>query len=125
MATALTLDDGAGILNLKIRNNTWLTPVMTLTDPQNGDAPIDLTGYTVKAQVRHKASDEEIIITMDEDNGNLFIMSPATDGKIKFDADTSSIPKGKYEWDLVLTEAGGRTRTFLKGTFLVESGVTR
>ena len=87
-------------------------------------SPLDLTGYTFKAQVRKKNSSNAVVLTFEgasdfptqDANGNLLMKKGASDMNIKAD---------KYVYDLQATEtATGDVSTWLGGLFIILDDIT-
>lgn len=81
---------------------------------------INLTGYTFSCKMRkHPASSTYYTFTVTA-------LSPLTSGVVKLemsDTTTSSIPPGRYIWDLLITLSGTTTKA-IKGTVIVEGSAS-
>lgn len=98
--------------NLTIERGTDFSK--TLTVKINGNI-VDLTGYTIVSKVRkHYNSTTSYNFTA--------TVVSAVNGSLKIDMNdtiTSSIPFGRYVWDLVITKNNITTKV-IKGTVIVE-----
>lgn len=84
-------------------------------------APLDLTGYTVSAQMR-KYSGSSTATTF-----TTYISSPYTLGRILISltsAQTVNLKPGRYVYDIVVERNDVKTRV-VEGMVLVREGVTR
>lgn len=89
-------------------------------------APVDLTGYTARMQIRERITDDSPVIELTTENSRI-ILTPA-EGKIELhltDADTSTITIKKGVYDLELVSPGGDVRRLVEGTVKVFPEVTR
>lgn len=113
----------AGIYNFTCEQGATFTRVINATDAA-GD-PIDLTGYTARMQVRRDLDASSIIIELTTENGRISLDGASGEITLTIDAeDTSAIPRpGVY--DLELESDGGTVIRLLKGTFNLDSEVTR
>ncbi|MBQ6343405.1 MAG: hypothetical protein IJI41_09800 [Anaerolineaceae bacterium] len=87
---------------------------------KNG-VPLDLTGWTGKAQVRTEPESPtltcEMTLEVEPVEGKVRMVIPAEV--------TGKIPMGFYAWDIRLTDSGGTVRYYLGGVFKVLPTVTR
>ncbi len=89
------------------------------------DNPIDLTGYTVEAEVRRTALATDVTINL-----NPSVTDPST-GEITIPAISSVTTEaydftGKFYWDLVLVDnTGQRVGVYVIGTFLITDNITQ
>ena len=90
----------------------------TLTTKLNGNI-VDLTGYTIVSKIRkHYASTTSYNFTTS--------VISAINGTLKVemnDTITSTIPNGRYVWDLLITKNNITTKVF-KGTIIIEGTVS-
>lgn len=85
--------------------------------PATEGAPVDVSGWTGKCQVKDNANTQVLpaIVTVIDGPG----------GKIGVDfGDTSAVAGGDYKYDLEMTDAGGSKRTFIGGKFVVVEDIT-
>jgi len=89
---------------------------------QNDDsAPLNLTGYTIVAQIRkHAGSSNHVGFTataMDAANGVILIsLTPAQ---------TTALKTGRHVYDIVITDSAGDKTRVVEGSVLVREGVSR
>lgn len=117
------------------QGGTWGPFKHTLRNPDVSPgvpgAPIDLTGCTLRGQVRRKALDATVVATM-----NITYASPRTLGWYTFsltDEQTAAITCGDkltdaaslYEYDVELEDASGQVFCLLYGDIRVKAEVTR
>jgi hypothetical protein len=98
------------------RGDTWRQQITLWADAAKTQ-PVDLTGATVKAEVRDKAM------------GKLLFSFACTVTlpnivEVGLDAAVSGALTGKGVWDLQVTFSGGDVRTFLVGAVKVVADVT-
>lgn len=117
-----------GALDLKIRQGATFRATITLQNPDL--SPINLTGCTIRGQIRKLALDTAITATLDV----VIISAPA--GQISIgltDTVTAAIPAGeqlnaaasKYVWDLEMLDAASNVVPLLYGNVTVFREVTR
>lgn len=71
------------------------------TDPDDPDVPVDITGWTFRAQIRKKADKDPYVI--DLNMGEEITILDAENGEFQINIHylvTSAFPKGNYVWDL-------------------------
>jgi hypothetical protein len=92
---------------------------LTLQFKDSNDRAIDLTGWTVAAQIWDKARTTEYadftVTYTDQVNGLIKIALT--------DVQTTSLPDTCY-YDVLLTDTTGRKEYYLEGTFYVSEGYT-
>lgn len=106
--------------NLVVNSGTDFSQTFTLESNEN-DSTLDLTGYTVSAQMR-KYSGSSTFTTFTSN-----IPSPRTLGKIIISltsSQTVDLKPGRYLYDIVITKDSVKTRV-IEGMVLVREGVTR
>jgi hypothetical protein len=116
-------------VDLLIRQGATFGPhELTLTNPD--DTVIDLTGCTLRAQVRRKALDAAILITL------TCTITDATGGVCTIgltDEQTAALAAGedpgqvesRARWDLELEDAAGRVTPVFYGNVVIHREVTR
>lgn len=84
---------------------------MTLTDPQNNNAPVDISTWTITSQVRYarRLVDDLVIVVEDGPNG-VFSITKGT-------ADTALWPTRTLKCDIQFDRTEGRISS---NTFLIE-----
>ena len=107
------------VSNLVINTGTTFSQTFTLESADTFSV-MNLTGYTVSAQIRKHASSSS------KTDFTATIADPA--GIIKLDltdTETASLSPGRHVYDVVITSAGGVKTTVVEGSVLVREGVTR
>lgn len=107
--------------NLVVNSGTDFSQSFTLEGSYN-NSPLNLTGYTVAAQMR-KWSGSSAAITFET-----LIESPPTDGRLLIHlpyTDTANIRPGRYVYDVVITDSFGIKNRVIEGMVLVREGVTK
>ncbi len=107
------------VSNLVINTGTTFSQTFTLESADTFSV-MNLTGYTVSAQIRKHASSSSKTDFAAE------IADPA--GIIKLDltdAETALLSPGRHVYDVVITSTGGVKTTVVEGNVLVREGVTR
>jgi hypothetical protein len=87
-------------------------------------APVDLTDYTAKMQVRKKVG-SPLLVELSTANGRIAI--EALTGTISLSitaADTNLFTPGLYQYDLELTNSAGFVIRFIAGSFEVMGQIT-
>ena len=85
-------------------------------------APLDLTGSSIRMQVR-KIRDNTPVITISDGNGITITDAPA--GKFRIDEQVFSVDKpDTFLYDIEITLASGKVKTYIKGNFVVERDIT-
>ena len=87
-------------------------------------APVDITGYTAKMQVRKKPG-APLVLEMSTQNGRI-TFTPLT-GIINIvvqAADTALLVPGLYRYDLDLTDQAGFVTRFIQGAFEIVETIT-
>mgnify|MGYP003559578829 FL=1 len=89
------------------------------------NAPIDLTGYTAKMQVRVDARSDDVIIDLSTENGGIEIDGPAGIVTLIFSHTETIKLDGAAETDLLLIDADGAPSRVLYGPVTAIWTVTR
>lgn len=117
-------------LNLLIRQGGTFGPCeVTLTNP-DGSA-VDLTGSTLRAQLRQKALDSgtpvaTFTITVTDATGGVFTFGLSDEITAGIACgETRDRPESRYQWDLELEDLQGRVTPLLYGMVTVWREVTR
>ena len=112
----------AGIYNFTIDQGSTWTLQLVYNDPQG--APINLTGYTAKMQVRRKFDSATAVLTLSTSNGGISITgNTGTINLIATDEQTGVIEGGLYVYDLELENGGAITR-LIQGQVTISPQVT-
>ena len=109
----------ATITNLYIDAGADYSIIVT-ANQGNGD-PLNLTGYTVKSQVRKSYASP----TAYDFTASIFA---ATSGKIRLSmtaAQTSAIKPGRYLYDVEITSANNEKRRVLEGIIIITPEITQ
>lgn len=88
--------------------------------------PVDLTGFSGKAQLRTSAGNTAIALEMSTANGGIIIDS--LNGKITMyatDAATQLLTADKYLYDLEITNTLGDVQRLVEGVITISKGITR
>ena len=83
---------------------------------------LNLTGSSIKMEVR-KHRDDEPIITLT--NGNGLTITDMLGGKFTIDEQILSGEPGNYIYDIQITLADSTIKTYIKGDFVIEGDVTQ
>ncbi len=83
------------MMSLRHKRGDTLDVLVAISE---GGAPVDITGWTFRAQARHAAGNHAI-------NMAVAVVGP---GQIRLSADTVAAPVGTYVADIELTDALGR-----------------
>lgn len=126
MADIIFPGEVAGALNdesmpsnqdLVVYKGDYVDIYVTINDASNN--PVDLTGWTPKAQFKQSFADYSPV--------NLTCSLTGTPGQVRIylpSATSSTLAPGSYIWDFQLTSATGQTRTYLAGDVTVYNEVT-
>jgi len=89
------------------------------------DAVVNLTGSTIRMQLRKNADDVTPALSLTSvANAGITINAP-TLGQFKINQQIIDIPIGEYLYDIQLTYATGVVKTYIKGTFSITAEITR
>lgn len=122
-------------LDLKIRQGATFGPIQAtmrnpVVPPATIGTPVDLTGCTIRGQIRRKALDVAIVASFAVTITNAaagqyeFGLSSATTAGITA-GETLDSSTSKYVWDLELVDATGRITPLYYGAVTVLREVTR
>lgn len=89
--------------------------------------PVDLTGYTARAQVRARMSSPEPVLDLTSaPDGGITLGGPAGTITVRIDAATTAgLPAVVHVWSLELTSPNGGVTPLLSGAFEIRAEVTR
>ena len=117
-------------LNLTIRQGATFGPIVgTLKD--SGGTPVNITGYTVRAQIRktpftRKATGcTATCLIVNGPAGQFSFEFLAADTALLQVGDTEDSPESQYQWDLEIEQPGGRIIPVVYGTVKVFREVTK
>lgn len=112
----------AGIYNFTIDQGSTWTLQLVYNDP-NG-APINLSGYTAKMQLRSKFNSSDAVLTLATGGQGITINGPTgTINLVATDEQTGAIASGFYVYDLELENGGAITR-LIQGQVTLSPQVT-
>lgn len=114
----------AGIHKFILEQGETFDEAITWKD--SAGTPINLTGYSARMQVRKDVTASSQVIECTTVNGRIVLGGAL--GTITFNiasADTASIQRGMYVYDLELISGSGSVKKLLKGQFEVLGEVTR
>ena len=84
---------------------------MTLTDPQNNNAPVDITNWAITSQIRYaRRLVDNFIVTLEDGLNGVFSISRAS-------TDTANWPTRTVKCDIQFDRSEGRISS---NTFLIE-----
>lgn len=116
-------------LDLLIRQGATLGPFLaTMTNPDA--SPVDLTGATIRGQIRKRAADTTVVASLDVTITSAaagqysFGLTATATAAIVAGADVTK-PESVYVWDLELQDAAGRVLPLYWGDVRVHREVTR
>ena len=112
-------------------NDDWIVSFIYGTPNADGTPgpPIDLTGSTLKIEMREHESDNEALLWVDSNPGNGIYITNATDGAFTVVLDRANhlqrLAPGNYVIDLVRLMPDGYQERLFEGTATVVEGTTR
>lgn len=117
----------SGVMNVA-KNEDWIVPfIYGSDDGHGGTTPIDLTGSTLKMEIRRKESDNAVAVSVfSPDNG--IAITGATNGTFTILIDRqrlSQLQPGDYVSDLVRELSNGTQERIWEGICTVVEGTTR
>ena len=114
----------AGTLDLFVEQGATFSYTLTLTD--SAGAPVNLTGYTARMQMRRSVQSPDILISLTTANGRL-VITPLT-GVITMTisaTDTAALNFQSAVYDLEIESAGGIVTRLIEGKVRLSLEVTR
>lgn len=113
----------AGVYKVTIEQGATFALVLTWKD--SAGAPIDLTGYTARMQIRTSARAATATLALTTENGRIALGGAAGTITLSISAvDTAALAARPYVYDLELVTGASVTR-LLDGECLVTPEVTR
>lgn len=85
-------------------------------------APVNLTGWTAKMQVRASATTSKVILEAATGGAGITLSST---GYIDIVKEIGDAAFGTHEYDIKLIEPDGESVDFADGTFVIEAAITR
>jgi hypothetical protein len=114
----------AGLYNITAKQGSTFKRTITWTNSKK--QPIDLTSYSARMQVRSSADSATVVLELTTSNSRISLTGVTGQINLLVSATTmSSIPEGKYVYDLELVSGGGEVTTVVEGNFVVKAEVTR
>lgn len=113
----------AGKYNITVDQGATYSQVFTWKD--SNEAPIDLTGYAARMQVRKRRRDDPTLLDLTTENGGITLGSTAGTITVSISADaTAAVAAGEHVYDLELVFESTVSRLVM-GTFTVRGEITR
>ena len=118
----------SGVINIS-KNEDWVVPFAYGTVDSTGAnfTPIDLTGSTLKLEIRTQEIDHEALVSVYSPDGGIAITN-ATQGQFQILMDREQLihlAAGQYFTDLVRLMPNGYQERLWEGTAFVVEGTTR
>jgi len=114
----------AGAHDLLLEQGATFSRSITWKDEDG--APINITGYSARLQVRKDASSPTTVLEMTTTNGRISITGPSGILNLTVAAsDTEDLPPGSYLYDLELESPGGVVTRLLEGSLSISPEVSR
>ena len=121
----------AGIADLIIQQGETFTRYLTLVGPAPTSAPIDISTYTFRGQIRANAQATEVLA-----NFTFSFPNGGTDGVVAMsltDTETSALPATgtkyssytKVQYDVEMEDASGNVTRLLNGQISISPEVTK
>lgn len=103
-----------------------LSPIVLQLKYRTGQ-PIDLTGSTIRMELKRPLQSRATFVFSSENDGDgLFNILDALEGKIQFPEIKSwGIPADNYTYDLVICDADGNSRCYLRGNWRVTQNISK
>lgn len=92
---------------------------------KRNDVAIDLTGATIKMQLRKNYSDTSAALSLTSVSNSGITITNASNGNFKINQQIIDIEVFNYVYDIQFTLASGEVKTYIKGGFNVVPEVTR
>jgi len=115
----------AGIWNPIIEQGITWVRVITWTD--SDDIPVNITGYTVRMQIRENADDEETIVDISTTEGSIALTTPASGiFTITLSATvTATLTFNRAIYDIEMVAPAGTVTRLLQGAVRLSKEITR
>ena len=114
-----------GKYNIVCPKGSTLTQTFTYTI---NDAPVNLSGYSARMQVREKYESSNFILSLTSASGGGIAFTSASAGVIDLYVSasaTGNIVAKDYVWDIELISPSNTVTRLLEGKFIVTPEVTR
>lgn len=106
------------------QGKTYICSIKIITSETG--PPLDLTGYSIRMQIRKEYSSEEALLTLTSDDGDFSIDESIGKATLTISAeDTASLDAGYYKYDIEFFNNSGYVFCPFYGTFRVRPEVTR
>jgi hypothetical protein len=92
---------------------------------QTDGTPWVLTGYTAAMQVRQSTSSATTLLNLSTSTGAIVLTSPGEVAITVSSATMSTIPAGRWVYDIEFTSPGNEVTRLLEGRFIVSAEVTQ
>ena len=113
----------AGVHNFLCEQGATFSRVITYQGSEG--APVNLTGYTARMQVRATTEDAAVLLSLTTENGGIALGGAAgTVTLLATATQTAAMPSGELVYDIELVSGAVVTR-LLQGCFVVDAEVTR
>lgn len=103
------------------KGDTWDGAVFTFTDQDSN--PIDLTGSTIRMKFRKGNINGAVSLSLDS-LGNGIILSDAVNGVVTIQSRILDINSGLHFYDMEITFADSRVKTYVKGNITITQDIT-
>ena len=113
------------IMNLEIEKDRTFSLAFQLFNDAAGTTK-DLTGYSVKMQIRPFAGSSTVLAEYSTSNGAIIIPSPASQGNISLvltPAQTNAFTFTQAVYDMIISQAGVVTE-IIEGNVMILSNIT-
>ena len=102
-----------------IKGDTFKQQVFTFS---KNDAPINLTGASIKIQFKKNKSDSSAALTLEIGTG--ITLTDAVNGEFAIDEQIIDLTPGQYYYDIQLTQADSTVFTYVSGNINILQDVT-
>lgn len=114
----------AGTYDMVIDQGATLSRTITWKD--SAKAPINVTGYSARMQVRASVTATTTVIELTTANSRIALGGAAGTVTLTVSAaDTAALAAGRYVYDLELVSGSGVVSRLIMGNFVVRGEVTR
>jgi len=86
---------------------------------------INLTGATIKMQLRKNATDVSPALSLTSASSAGITITAATLGKFKINQQIINIEVANYQYDIEITLSSGVVKTYISGAFNITQEITR
>jgi hypothetical protein len=122
----MAIKQSPGVCPLDFRRGDSLRFYVDFYEDSAQAVPIDISGFSYRAQIRARANDTEPLAVMNVSHDyssvhRLWVELPAAVSESL----APTRPGGGYQWDLEQTDEAGYVVTVLAGTVFVTADVTR